>query len=141
MPAIEKGISRGQLIPLVFGQDAVAASQTDVQLPVPMGEATQVVDGYPMAFAGEIVGVSAGLSAAATAGTLTVGATVGGTEDADTTLTITTATNAYKRVNRGKATFVAGDRIGCEITSSGTWDATTSDLVAVVWVLVYLAGI
>ena len=35
----------------------------------------------------------------------------------------------------------AGDRIGAEITTGGTWDGTTADLVVTVWVLLYLDGI
>ena len=141
MPAVNRGISRGQLVPLVFGQDALAASQTDVQLPTVIGEASQAVDGYVAPWDYEIVGVSASTSVAATTGTMTVGATIGGTEDSDTTITVTTQTNKYLVVPRGKCVGVAGDRIGCEITTGGTWDGTTADLVAVVWVIFYVDGI
>jgi hypothetical protein len=36
---------------------------------------------------------------------------------------------------------VAGDLIGAEITTGGTWDGTTADLAVVVWVLLYLDGV
>jgi hypothetical protein len=36
---------------------------------------------------------------------------------------------------------VAGDNIGVKITTGGTWDGTTSDLVVDVFVLYYLDGI
>jgi hypothetical protein len=135
--------SRGQLVPLVFAQDAVAASQTNVQLnaqEVASGAAL-AVESYTMPFAGQVVGVSFTLSAAAAAGVATVGATVAGTEDADTTLTIGTSAGTYKRVPRGSARFVAGASIGCELSTDGDWDATTSDLVVVIWVLLEMEGI
>ena len=141
MTQITLDTSKGQLVPYVFGQDALAASQTDVQLPTVMAEASQVNAGYTMPFRGEIVAVAAQLSAAGSAGSLTVGATIGGTEDADTTMTITTETNKALVVPRGKAAFAAGAELGCEITTNGAWNGTTADLVAVVYVLHYLEGI
>jgi hypothetical protein len=140
---IDRTIAKGQLVPLVFMQDNLAASQTDVQLLI--GEvasaASNAIDGYVMPFAGEIIGITARLSAAATTGTLTVGPTVGGTEKTDPTLSITTAVSASDTAPRGTSTFVAGDLIGAEITTGGTWDGTTADLGVVVWVLLYLDGI
>lgn len=141
MPTINREISKHQLVSYVFGQDALAASQTDVQLPAVAAEATEVVDGYTMPFAWEVVAVAATLSVAGSAGTLTVGATVGGTEDADTTMTITTETDKVKAVPRGKMRGVAGQRLGCEITTDGSWNGTTADLKAVVYVLLALEGI
>lgn len=133
--------SKGQLVGITFGQHTIAASQTDVQIPIAIGEKDAAVDGIVAPWSGQIVAVAASTSAAATAGTLTVGATVGGTEDADTRLTITTETNKSIVVPRGKARFAAGDRIGCEITTSGTWDATTEHLAAVVYLMFDVDGI
>lgn len=142
MGTIIRNTSKGQLVPLYFGQDAVAASQTNVELPIVIGEASQAVTtGYEMPWDGEVVGVSFTLSAAGSAGTLTVGASINGTEDADTTITITTAAAGYQRVPRGNAKFSAGDNIGAEITSDGSWNGTTSDLAVTVWVLLQLEGI
>jgi alpha-D-ribose 1-methylphosphonate 5-phosphate C-P lyase len=138
---INRFTSKGQLVPLFFGQDAVAASQTDVQLPVTVGEASQAVTGYEMPFSGSIVALSYDLSAAGTTGTFTIGATVNGTEDTDTTVSVGTNAAGYTRVGRNAARFVAGDSIGAEITTGGTWDGTTADLAVVVWVLVDLEGI
>ena len=138
---ITRDMSKGQLVALAFGQDAVAASQTDVQLPVTMAEASMAVDGYVAPFPGRIVAIAASTSAAATAGTLTVGATIGGTEDADTTLTVTTETDTYKAIIRTAAEFEAGARIGCEITTSASWDGTTADLAAQVYVVFDVVGI
>lgn len=138
---IERIAAKGQLVAYVFGQDALAASQTNVQLPTAIGEGSQAVTGYTMPFPGEIVAISADLSAAATAGSLTVGATIGGTEGADPTLSITTEVTKTDRAPRGTAKFVAGDILGAEITTSGTWDGITADLAVVVYVLLELDGI
>jgi hypothetical protein len=138
---IELGASKGQLLALVFGQDALAASQTDVQLNVALGESGQAVTGYAAPWAGEIVAVGYATSAAATAGSLTIGATIGGTEDADSTASVTTGTSGYTLVPRGKMVFNAGDLIGAEITTSASWDGTTADLSVVVYALVEMGGI
>lgn len=138
---IQRITSQGQLVPLYFGQEAVAASQTDVQLPAPMGEATQVNDGYVMPFPWELVAITYQLSAAATAGQLTIGATLGGAEDADTTITVTTAATGRKSVSRAKMFGPAGGVIGAEITTTAAWDAIAADLAVVLWVIVYLEGI
>jgi hypothetical protein len=141
MTQITLDTSKGQLVPLVFGQDAVAASQTNVQLPVAVGEASQAVDGYEVPWSGEIVGLSYTLSAAGSAGVFTIGATVNGTEDADSTVTVGTNAAGYTRIPRGSVPFVAGDSIGAEITTDGSWDGTTADLSVTVWALVYLEGV
>lgn len=141
MAIIVKGISKGQLLSYTFGQDALAASQTDVQLPVAIGEGSQAVDSYVAPFAGEIVAIAGTTSVAATTGTLTVGATVNGTENASTTQTVTTGTEFRAAFVRGTARFVAGDNIGAEITTGGTWDGTTADLSVQVYVLYQLEGI
>lgn len=131
------------LVPLFFSQDNVAASQTNVQLTALQvaSAAENVVDSYRAPWAGTIVGISAVLSAAATAGTLTVGATIAGTEGADPTLSITTAASASDTAARGNHTFAAGDLIGCEITTDGSWDATTSDLLVQVYVMYEVTGV
>lgn len=132
------------LMLLQFGCDAVPASQTDKQLPV-SGKGDVIpsywANGYCMPWAGTIVGISYQLSAAATAGTLTVGPTVNGTEQADPTLSITTGTSGSDTASRGLATFAAGDLVGAEITTSAGWDGTASDLAVFVWVLMELTGI
>lgn len=143
MGQITNETAKGQLVALTFAQDAVAASQTDAQLNVMevASAATLAVDGYVMPFAGEVIGVSFALSAAGTAGTFTIGATIDGTEDADTTLTVGTSAGTYKRVPRGSARFTAGAKIGSEITTNSSWDGTSSDLVVTVWVLLEMEGI
>lgn len=141
MTVITRNTSRGQLVPLIFAQDAVAASQTDVQLVVPGETTTPLVEGYEMPFPGEVVALSYTLNAAGTAGTFTIGATLNGTEDTDTTVTVGTNTANYTVIPRGKMVFNASDSLGVEITTNGSWDGTTSDLSVVLWVLLYLDGI
>lgn len=141
MSLITLDTSKGQLVPFVFGQDALAASQTDVQLPAVGPEEGGTVDGYSMPFRYDVVAISTSLTVAGSAGNITVGATVDGTEDADTTLTITTGTNHALKIPRGKASGAAGTRLGCELTTHASWNGTTADLIAVVWCIVYLEGI
>lgn len=141
---VERILSQWQLVPLTFHQNAVAASQSNVQLKLVETAATSSDtdnDEYVMPFDGRIVAVSAEVSAAATAGSLTVGATIDGTEETSPTLSITTATEAYDRAARDTAPFSAGDRVGAEITTDASWDGTTSDLAVVVWCLVKLEDV
>ena len=140
---IDKTLGKYQLVPLVFGQDNVAASQTNVQLYAQQvgGPVELAVEGYTMPFAGEIVGISYSLSAAATAGSLTIGQTIAGTEAADPTLSVTTGTSGSDTCNRGTVTFAKNASIGAEITTSAGWDGTSSDLLVVVWVILAITGI
>ena len=140
---IDRTIAKGQLVQLTFMQDAVAASQTDVQLPIAEvnAGAGNAIAGYIAPFAGEIVGISWVLSAAGTTGTFTIGPTVGGTEKTSLTQTVGTSASGRGTCIRGTIPFAAGDEIGAEITTGGTWDGTSSDLGVSVWVLLYLDGI
>jgi hypothetical protein len=140
---IDRTIAKGQLVGLTFMQDAVAASQTDVQLPIAevTAGAANAIAGYVMPFAGEIIGISWLLSAAGTAGTFTIGPTVGGTEKTSLTQTVGTAASGRGTVVRGTYPFAAGDEIGAEITTNGSWDGTSSDLGVTVWVLLYVDGV
>jgi len=141
---IDRSLSKGQLVAFQFMQDDVAASQTNVQLGIIQEDdaaSNQSIAGVIVPFAGEIVGISYLLSAAATAGTLTIGPTVGGTEDANLTQTVTTATSGSAVVPRTTIPIAAGDEIGVEITSDGSWDGTSSDLAVWVWVRQDIEGI
>ena len=134
---IDSVLSRFQARTLVFCQDAVAASQTDVQLNI--GEvnagAALTVTGYTMPCAGYVIAQTYDLSAAGTTGSFTIGPTVNGTEKTDLTQTVGTTTTGSKIVGREKIPFAAGDIIGAEITTGGTWDGTSADLVVAVTVL------
>jgi hypothetical protein len=134
---ITREFAKYQLVPVTFSLANVPASQTDLQLKDASGQ----VEGITMPFAGEVVALVADLSAAATAGELAIGVTKGGTEVAATTQTITTATAARKAFPRGTATFAAGDKLGVEITTSGTWDGTTADLAVQVLVALAVEGV
>jgi len=140
---IDRTISKGQLIGMTFMQDNVAASQTDVQLTISevASAAGNAVDGLIAPFAGEIIAISWALTAAGTTGTFTIGPTVGGTEKTALTQTVGTAASGRGTVVRGTVPFAAGDAIGAEITTGGTWDGTSSDLAVTVWCLMYLDGV
>ena len=139
---IENIMSAWQLIPLYFSQAAVAASQTNVQL-YTSEVATPLVllnTGYMIPWEGKILAISATLDTAATAGSLTVGPTIGGTEASDPTLSFATETELSDTAPRDDAVFPANSVIGAEITSSATWNGTTSDLSVIVWVAVKVSG-
>jgi len=139
---IERIISAGQLVHYDFLQDAVAASQTDVQLfAAEVTAAVTGVVGFVAPWAGEIIGIGWTLTAAGTAGVFTIGPTIGGTEVAALTQTVGTGVEGRAKVARGKATFAAGDQVGAEITTDGSWDGTTADLGVQVYVLLYIEGI
>ena len=139
MTSIINNIAKGQLVQFNFVQDAVAASQTDVQLA--LNEAQSLVVGASVPFTGAIVAISYDIQVAGTAGVFTIGATIGGTENATTTQTVGTTTQGYAAFGRDAVPLVAGDIVGVEITTDGSWDGTTADLAVVVWVLQYVEGI
>lgn len=140
---LERIIAKGQLVKLVFMQDAVAASQTDVQLPISEvnAGAGNAIAGYVMPFPGEIIAQTYLLTAAGTTGAFTIGPTVAGTEKTALAQTVGITTSGRKAVARGTIPFAAGDEIGAEITTAAGWDGTSADLVVCVWALLYLEGI
>jgi hypothetical protein len=125
-------MSKRQIVPLVFVQDALAASQSNVQLTAQ--DSAVAVDGITMPVSGEVLGISYDLSAAGSAGSLTVGATLAGTENASTTQSITTATSGKAVFPRGTMPFDAGAILGAEITTDASWNGTTADLAVTLWV-------
>lgn len=140
---IDRSISKGQLVHLSFQQDDMAASQTDVQLLVTQvtGAGGNVVEGYVMPFAGDIVAISWKTSASATTGVLSIGPTVNGTESTTLTQSVTTASAGSGTALRETIRFAAGDVLGAEITTTSVWDATTADLQVSVWAILALEGI
>lgn len=141
--AISNSTSKGQLVAFTFAQDAVAASQTDAQLYAMevSGAVYLAVDEYYAPWNGDVVAVTYDLSAAGSAGNLSIGATINGTEDADTTIAITTSQRGKKLIARGKCPIAAGQYVGAEITTDGSWNGTASDLLVTVYVLFYMEGI
>ena len=114
-----------------FSQGTVTASQTDVQIGVASTHAaTSNVVGSAIPFAGSVVALCITVSAAATVGTLTANVTVNGTKNAalSVVLAINTTTN-NQVIEFGGVPFNAGDVIGVKITTGGTWNATTADVL------------
>lgn len=133
-----------QLGVFTYGQDAVAASQTDVNLPRVIGEASQAVSTFVAPWAGCVVGLGATFSATGTAGEITIGVTKNGTEAAATTQTLAAAANMSEgsaAFGRSVLPFAAGDNIGVQITTDASWDATTADLSVDVYVLFEITGV
>lgn len=149
MPQIDRVISKGQLVHLAFEQADVAASQTAVALATSevrdsaAGASDQnAAVGYCIPFGYEIVAISVTSSAARTAGTLTVDATIGGTATGlQAVLNATTTNNAYASAPRGSYAGSAGDKVGVKITTASGWTPTTADIAVSVWVIQYLDGI
>lgn len=129
--------SKYQVVPINFGAANLAASQTDVQLKDGSGQ----VEGVSMPFSGQIVAFAVDITSAASAGTMTVGVTKGGTEIAATTQTFTTQTSKGVVFIRDSIPFAAGDKLGVEITTDASWNATTADLSALVYVALNVEGI
>lgn len=135
---ITRELAKGQVVCHTFALANVPAAQTYRQI----NDSSNNVQGISLPFDSEIVAITADLSAAATVGTLSIGATIDGTEDADTTLpSITTQTARSLRVPRGRARLANGQKLGVEITTSADWNGTMADLVVNVYVAIELAGI
>lgn len=126
----------------LFTEADVADSQTDVQLAIinTTAAGANATNGYVAPWPGNVVAISYQLSAASGAGSLTIGPTIDGTEDADLTVSVgTTVLTGYSTVLRGKIPFDAGAVIGAEITTD-SWGGTTSDLAVAVHVVFDPAG-
>lgn len=136
---IQRITSKGQLVPLVFGQAAATASQSGVALT--FGAVASHVTGMPAAWYYEVVGMSFDLSAAGTAGVFTIAPTVGGTAKTANQITVGTAASGYIRIPREKLRGNAGDVLGVKVTTDGSWDGTGSKLGVVLWVLFHLEGV
>ncbi len=139
---LERIISKGQLVPFTFTQDNVAASQSAVDMNV--GEvaagAALAITTQRVPYAFDVVGITATLSAAGSAGTLTVEPEIA-TAQTGLTLAITTAVSAQSTQGRGLDTGAAGSLLSVRLTTDASWDGTTSDLVVTVWCLLYLEGV
>lgn len=121
-----------QYNPHVFFQDNVAASQSDVALLV-AGSGT--VSEVTMPFAGSVTGISIASNEARTADTLTVDATINGTASGlQATLDGDNTTYHYTTQAKDVDTFSAGDRLGVDITTGGSWAPVTADIIVVVYV-------
>lgn len=141
---MERIIAKGQLVPLLFSQDAVADSQAAVAMNILETSATTstlAVTGYMMPFEYEIVAVSLMSDEARTAGTLTVDVTIGGTVTGlQAALNATDTTQDYTVQARGSDVGSAGDLVGVKLTTA-SWTPVTADIAVVVWVLLHIEGI
>lgn len=141
MTPVERIISKGQLVPLIFSQDAAAASQSAVALKIleVASAANNGVDEVCMPWDFDIVGVSLSSDAAVTTGSGLVDPTINGTAtglqaQVDTTNTLRDTATQPRAADHG----VAGQYVGCKLTTSSDFAPVTADLVAVVWVLAYV---
>lgn len=104
-----------------FSQHAVAASQAGVALPAGIG--TGALTFIPAPKAGKIIGISWGLSTAATHTAGSVKATVGGTAEGDAVNIDGGGTDA-ETAETTPQTFNAGDKLGVKITTDANWTPT-----------------
>lgn len=144
MAQLERIISRGQLVPYLFAQDATADAQAAVAMNIMETTATTStlpVAEYVLPWGFELVGISVSSSEARAAGTLTVDATINGTVTG--LQAILDATNTTRDTGiqpRGSDSGAAGDRIGVKLTTA-SWLPASSDIAVIVYAIVYLDGI
>jgi hypothetical protein len=140
VPYIHPHISKGQLVPLAFGQNDVAASQTAVALTLSNGGDEHI--GITMPFDGAIVAVAYTLSVAGSAGVFTIVPTINTTAAvAAYQQTVGTTTKGNLRIQREAVKFVRGDVLGVKITTDGSWNGVTADLDVILYALQYLDAI
>lgn len=117
-----------------FFQTDIAASQTDVELDAAGGTQTYYLALRP----GFVISFGVFLNAARTAGTATFVPTINGTPINTTPIPeATIEINATDTTNKISdlpalvaASFVAGDRLGIEVTTPSSWTPITADVVA-----------
>lgn len=146
---VERVIAKGQLVALTFMQSDAAASQSSATLTVAevrdaaaTADDQNAADGYVIPWDFEVVGVSVRSSAARTAGTLTVDATIDGT--ATGLQAVLNATNTQSKGStqpRASDVGSAGSRVGCVITTDASWAPVTADVVVTVWVIAHLDAV
>jgi hypothetical protein len=141
---IERTISKGQVIPLLFTQDQVADAQSAVAMNILETSATTStlnVTEYVMPFDFEIIAVTVVANTPRTAGTLTVDATIDGTVTGlQAILNGTNTTRKATTQQRGSDIGVAGSRVGVKLTTA-SWTPVAANIAVTVWVLVSLEGI
>jgi hypothetical protein len=119
-------------VPHVFWQDNVAASQSAVALIVAGGS---TVDEIEMPWGGSVVGISVLSNESRTADSLTVDATINGSVTGlQAVLDGTNADHHSTTQAKDTDTFNAGDRVGCKITTGGSWTPTSADIIVVAYV-------
>lgn len=116
-----------------FALADLADSQDGTNIPVNSDN-----DEYVMPWNGHIVGISAALNAAMTAGVVTIKPAINGTEDADAQIQLKTGSfqyvsDSWDRV--GETDFSAGNRLSVVYDSDGDVEANTVDVVVTVFVV------
>ena len=141
MTPVERIISKGQLVPIIFSQDAMAASQSAVALKIleVASAANNGVAEVCMPWDFDIVGVSLSVDSAVTTGSALADPTIDGTAtglqaQVDTTNTLRDTATQPRATDHG----AAGSYVGCKLTTSSDFAPATADGVAVVWVLAYV---
>lgn len=141
---IDRTIAKGQLVPYLFAQDAVADAQSAVAMNIMETSATTstlAVTEYVIPFDYEIVAITVVSDEARTAGTLTVDATIDGTVTGLTAVLNGTDTFRDRTTQaRGLDVGSAGSRIGVKLTTA-SWTPVTADIAVVVYALLHLDGI
>ncbi len=141
---MERITAKGQLVPYLFSQDAVADSQSAVAMNILETSATTstlAVTEYVIPFEFEIVAISVVSDEARTAGTLTVDATIDGTVTGLTAaLNATDTFRKHTVQQRALDVGVAGQRIGVKLTTA-SWTPVTADIAVVVYALLHLEGV
>ena len=116
----------------IWGQDNVAASQTNAYLIYNMttGRAT-----IPMVRAGSIIGLAIIFNSDCTAGSLTAEVTKNGVGTGLTVVLDTSVTKATQTTQaKDTDTFVAGDLIGINITTTADWAPTNRSITLTILV-------
>ena len=142
MTAITREIAYAP-IKVTFMQSDAAVSQTNVALTVAeVRDAAAAVDDQnavsqvAIPFPFDIVAISASASAARTAGTLTVEPSINGTGSGfSASIDATNTQWVTAKQPRGSDRGVAGDRVGCVITTTAAWAPATADVCVEVWIV------
>lgn len=113
-----------EIMPEMWGQENVAASQTNVALSAMV---SMNFDTIKMTRAGSIVGISSRLTEAIAAGTITIRITKNGTPGT-LQLVHTSGTGGTAIQAAGIDTYIANDLIGVQITTTSGFLPTTTDL-------------
>jgi hypothetical protein len=128
------GASRGQMLQLMFSAKNLSHNVSDQQMHTIAVDAE--IFGYTAPWRGRVVAIAYALHGGISAGTLTVGATFDGAEDADTTLTIGAgAERGYYRVPRWRTRFEPGALLGVEYTTSQSFSGNSTDLLVSLYVV------
>lgn len=141
---LELVIAQGQAVQYLFySEGGVAAGLTDVGLRTLVTTATNPFDIfiYEMPFDFEVIAIWGRLSAAATAGTLTISPFIAGVRQTDPELIIEIEDALSDRAPRGGTLGGIGSGLQAGVTTSADWNGTSSDLLVGIICLLHLEGI